>query len=151
MAAQETTIYEQAGGAETFERLVRGFYERVADDALLRPMYPADLEPPRERLTLFLIQYFGGPATYSRERGHPRLRMRHFPFAIDQAARDRWVTHMLASLDALGLAPAVRDEMRRYFQDAASFMINRETSNPPEAGSEDRRPAAERQSLRAET
>lgn len=123
---QESTIYAQAGGTETFERLVRGFYERVATDPVLRPMYPADLEPPRERLTLFLIQYFGGPNTYSQRRGQPRLRMRHFPFAIDQAARDRWVAHMLASLDSLGLAAPVRDEMRRYFQDGATFMINRD-------------------------
>jgi hemoglobin len=123
--AEPATLYEQAGGTETFERLVRGFYERVADDPVLRPMYPADLDPPRERLTLFVIQYFGGPATYSQKRGHPRLRMRHIPFAIDQAARDRWVTHMLASLDSLGLEPSVRDELRRYFQDAATFMINR--------------------------
>lgn len=126
-AEREATIYEQAGGAETFERLVGGFYARVAEDAVLRPMYPADLDPPRERLTLFLIQYFGGPTTYSEQRGHPRLRMRHFPFAIDQAARDRWVVHMLASLDALGLPPPVRDEMRRYFQDGATFMINRDS------------------------
>jgi hemoglobin len=131
---REVTIYTQAGGAETFERLVRGFYERVAADPVLRPMYPTDLDPPRERLTLFLIQYFGGPAAYSQQRGHPRLRMRHFPFAIDQAARDRWVTHMLASLDALGLPAPVRDEMRRYFQDAATFMINRDSATGGGAG-----------------
>ncbi len=133
-AEQETTIYAQAGGAETFEQLVRGFYERVTTDPVLRPMYPADLDPPRERLTLFLIQYFGGPSTYSQRRGHPRLRMRHFPFPIDHAARDRWVTHMLASLDSLGLPPSVRDELRRYFQDAATFLINRDEDAESAAG-----------------
>ncbi|HTE84570.1 MAG TPA: globin [Dehalococcoidia bacterium] len=117
------TIFTQAGGAVTFESLVGRFYELVAGDPLLRPMYPEDLEPPRRHLTLFLIQYFGGPPAYSEQRGHPRLRMRHLPFAIDEAVRDRWVAYMLASLDSLDISEPVRDEMRRYFEDAATFLI----------------------------
>ena len=117
-------VYDQVGGAATFERLVDLFYEGVERDELLRPMYPADLADSRRHLALFLIQYFGGPQTYVQERGHPRLRMRHVPFAITRAARDAWVRHMDAALDALAL-PAEQDAaMRRYFADAATFMIN---------------------------
>ena len=86
---EASNVFEAVGGAPAFELLVERFYQRVAEDELLRPMYPEDLEPPRRHLTLFLIQYFGGPQTYLFERGHPRLRMRHFPFVIDQRARDR--------------------------------------------------------------
>lgn len=119
------TLFELAGGASTFEALVARFYELVAGDSVLRPLYPEDLEPPERHLTLFLIQYFGGPTAYSDERGHPRLRMRHLPFAIDRPARDRWVEHMNAALDSLDLPQAVREEMRRYFEDSATFLINR--------------------------
>jgi hemoglobin len=122
--AEPGTIFEAAGGAATFETLVARFYAAVATDPILRPMYPPDLEPPRRRLTLFLIQYFGGPAAYSEERGHPRLRMRHLPFPIDRAARDRWMVHMSAAVDSLDLPEPVRDQLRRYFEDAATFMIN---------------------------
>ena len=118
------TVYEAVGGEETFVRLVDAFYAGVETDSILRPMYPDDLGPPKRHLALFLMQYFGGPQTYVQERGHPRLRMRHLPFAITRAARDAWVQHMEAALDALAL-PAEQDAaMRRYFADAATFMIN---------------------------
>src|SRR5581483_4217670 len=114
-------LYDEVGGAATFERLVDRFYEGVEQDARLRPMYPADLAASKRHLALFLMQYFGGPQTYVQERGDPRLRMRHLPFAITRAARDAWVQHMEAALDALAL-PAEQDAaMRRYFADAATF------------------------------
>jgi hemoglobin len=120
------TIYEAAGGAETFERIVDRFYEGVERDPALRPLYPADLAASKRHLALFLIQYFGGPPSYSEERGHPRLRMRHFPFAIGQAERDAWVTHMNDALAAEQLPEPVRAMMADYFDRAATFLINRE-------------------------
>ncbi|MGW2990881.1 globin domain-containing protein, partial [Streptomyces sp. NPDC001193] len=103
---QEQTFYEQVGGEETFRRLVRRFYEGVAEDPLLRPMYPeGDLGPAEERFALFLMQYWGGPNTYSENRGHPRLRMRHAPFQVDAAAHDAWLGHMRVAVDELALAP----------------------------------------------
>jgi hemoglobin len=119
------TIYEAVGGMETFRRLVEAFYAGVAEDPILRPMYPPDLEPPKRHLTLFLAQFFGGPQTYNAERGHPRLRARHLPFPIDQQARDAWVRRMAAALDTIDLPPAARAEFLRYFEDAATFLINR--------------------------
>ncbi len=117
-------VYDIIGSAG-FEKLVAGFYRRVATDDVLRPMYPEDdLEPARRRLQLFLEQFFGGPTTYSQERGHPRLRMRHAPFKIDQAARNRWVELMSAALDEVGLDPEVAAVMRDYFENGASFLIN---------------------------
>lgn len=117
-------VYDIIGSAG-FEKLVAGFYRRVATDDVLRPMYPEDdLEPARHRLQLFLEQFFGGPTTYSQERGHPRLRMRHAPFKIDQAARNRWVELMIAALDEVGLDPEVAAVMRDYFENGASFLIN---------------------------
>ena len=105
----ELSFYEAVGGEETFRRLVRRFYEEVAADPVLRPVYPSkDLGPAEEHLRLFLIQYWGGPATYNELRGHPRLRMRHVHFAIGEAERDAWLRHMRAALDELGLAPAAR-------------------------------------------
>jgi hemoglobin len=119
-------VYEAAGGAETFKRLVERFYARVAGDALLRPIYPdEDLSGATERLTLFLIQYWGGPSTYNQLRGHPRLRLRHQPFAIGQAERDAWLGHMTAAVDSLELAPALRKALLDYFETASSAMINR--------------------------
>ena len=119
-------VYEAAGGAETFQRLVERFYARVADDPLLRPIYPEkDLSGPTERLTLFLIQYWGGPSTYNEQRGHPRLRLRHQPFAIGQAERDAWLGHMTAAVDSLELAPSVRKALLDYFETASTAMINR--------------------------
>ncbi len=112
-------------GSAGFEKLVEGFYQRVANDDILRPMYPEDdLQPAQRRLQLFLEQFFGGPTTYSKERGHPRLRLRHAPFQIDQSARNRWVELMMAALDEAGLAPEVTAVMRDYFENGATFLIN---------------------------
>ncbi len=112
-------------GSAGFEKLVEGFYQRVATDDILRPMYPeGDLQPAQRRLQLFLEQFFGGPTTYSKERGHPRLRLRHAPFQIDQSARNRWVELMMAALDEAGLTQEVTAVMRDYFENGATFLIN---------------------------
>lgn len=109
-----------------FEGLVGRFYDEVEADPLLRPIYPEpDLVGARHRLTLFLVQYWGGPMTYDQERGHPRLRMRHAPFAIGPAERDRWLVHMRAALASQTPAPDVADELDRYFEMAAEAMRNR--------------------------
>ena len=119
------SVYELAGGEKTFEMLVERFYARVAEDAVLRAVYPEeDLSGATERLTLFLIQYWGGPPTYSERRGHPRLRLRHQPFAIGQVERDAWLSHMTAAVESLQLAPAVRKALLDYFETASTAMIN---------------------------
>jgi hemoglobin len=119
------SFYVAVGGHETFVRLVDEFYRGVAGDPLLRPMYPEeDLGPAAERLTLFLEQYWGGPTTYSDERGHPRLRMRHAPFTVNPLARDRWLLHMRAAVDSLGLAPLHHAELWDYLERAAHSMLN---------------------------
>jgi hemoglobin len=118
-------VFEAAGGEAAFRLLVERFYAGVADDPLLRPLYPdEDLADATEHLTLFLIQYWGGPSTYNEERGHPRLRMRHQPFAIGQAERDAWLGHMSAAVESLDLVPAVRKAMIDYFEAASTAMIN---------------------------
>ena len=119
------TVYEAAGGAATFERLVAAFYAGVAADPLLRALYPEDLAGAQRRLTLFLIQYFGGPATYSEERGHPQLRMRHMPFSIGRPEREAWLRHMSAAIDTLDVPEAAREQFRAYFDGAATFLMNR--------------------------
>jgi len=120
------SFWQQVGGRPTFEKLVRRFYEGVRDDELLRPMYPEqDLEPAIQRLTGFLEQYWGGPGTYSEERGHPRLRMRHAPFPVGPAARDRWLAHMRAAVDELGLPPLQHTMLWDYLERAAHAMLNR--------------------------
>ena len=122
---QPPTFFDQVGGEPTFRRLVHDFYRGVAGDPVLRPMYPEqDLGPAEERLTLFLMQYWGGPRTYSDERGHPRLRMRHAPFAVDQAAHDAWIRHMQAAVANLDLAPDLRQQLWDYLVYAARSMIN---------------------------
>jgi hemoglobin len=119
------TFYAAVGGEETFRKLVDHFYAGVADDPVLRPLYPEeDLRPAAERLRMFLIQYWGGPTTYSQRRGHPRLRLRHAPFAIDAAARDAWLRHMRASLDSLDLPPAYDQQLWAYLQAAAESLRN---------------------------
>jgi hemoglobin len=119
------SVYELAGGEKTFRLLVQRFYSRVADDEVLRAVYPEeDLSAATERLTLFLIQYWGGPSTYSELRGHPRLRMRHQPFAIGQKERDAWLRNMTAAVDSLDLAPAVHKALLDYFETASTAMIN---------------------------
>jgi hemoglobin len=120
------SLYDRAGGMPFFERLVARFYAGVASDPVLRPIYPdADLGPAQRRLTLFLAQYWGGPRTYDDERGHPRLRIRHAPFPIDQAARDAWLARMREALAAEGPPPDVADELDRYLEMAAEAMRNR--------------------------
>ncbi|MDQ2835876.1 MAG: globin [Actinomycetota bacterium] len=121
-------FFEQVGGEPTFRLLVERFYADVAMDPLLRPLYPeADLGPAADRLTLFLVQYWGGPSTYSETRGHPRLRMRHTPFVIGAAERDAWLRHMRAALDSLGLADELADELWGYLTMAAESMRNSPT------------------------
>ncbi len=119
------TFYEQVGGRATFERLVTRFYEGVAADEVLRPMYPEeDLGPAVERLTGFLEQYWGGPTTYSEQRGHPRLRMRHAPFKVNPDARDRWLTHMRDAVTSLNLPPILESTLWDYLERAAWSMVN---------------------------
>lgn len=120
------TLYELVGGEPTFRKLVGRFYAGVEGDPVLRAVYPEeDLSGATERLTLFLIQYWGGPTTYSDQRGHPRLRMRHQPFAIGRVERDAWMRHMTAAIDSLDFAPGVRKELVDYFESASTAMINR--------------------------
>lgn len=119
------SFYEEVGGHDTFVRLVDAFYRGVAADAVLKPMYPEDdLGPAAERLTLFLEQYWGGPTTYSQRRGHPRLRMRHVPFHVDPDARDRWLAHMRAAVDEIGLSPLHEATLWDYLERAAHAMVN---------------------------
>lgn len=119
------TAYERMGGHDTFVRLVDAFYEGVASDEPLRALYPEeDLGPAADRLRMFLEQYFGGPNTYSEQRGHPRLRMRHAPFAVTPDQRDRWLRHMLAAADGIALAEPENTELRSYLTYAADFMVN---------------------------
>lgn len=119
------SVFELAGGEKTFRLLVERFYSRVAEDAVLRAVYPeADLSGATERLSLFLIQYWGGPRTYTEMRGHPRLRLRHQPFAIGPRERDAWLAHMTAAVGSLDLAPAVRKALLDYFETASMAMIN---------------------------
>lgn len=118
-------FWAHLGGRPTFERLVRRFYEGVADDEVLRPMYPEqDLEGAIQRLTGFLEQYWGGPGTYSEQRGHPRLRMRHLPFKVNPDARDRWLRHMRDAVDSLELSPLDDATLWGYLDRAAHAMVN---------------------------
>jgi hemoglobin len=120
------SLYDRAGGMAFFESLVGRFYAGVATDPVLRPLYPeADLGPAQRRLTLFLVQYWGGPRTYEHERGHPRLRMRHAPFAVGPAARDRWLVLMRVALAELAPPPDIAAELDAYFEVAAEAMRNR--------------------------
>ena len=120
-----SNIYEAAGGEPTFRLLVERFYAGVAEDPILRPLYPEeDLASAEERLRLFLIQYWGGPSDYNELRGHPRLRMRHAPFAIGPRERDAWLARMTAAVESLDLPRGVRDAFLEYFEDASRAMIN---------------------------
>jgi len=116
--------YDIFGGAPFFEALVAAFYSRVATDDILRPMYPSDLDAAERRLRLFLMQYWGGPTTYDDERGHPRLRMRHAPFPIDGAARDRWLSLMYQSLSEQDLPAEQESVIWNYMVGAAFAMQN---------------------------
>ncbi len=123
--APTANVFEAAGGEPAFRELVGRFYARVATDPILRAVYPEeDLSGATERLTLFLIQYWGGPDTYSQQRGHPRLRLRHQPFAIGQRERDAWLGQMTAAVDSLDLTPGVRKALLDYFDAASTAMIN---------------------------
>ena len=124
------TLYFRVGGMSFFEALVDAFYEGVATDEVLLPLYPEqpDLTGARHRLTLFLAQYWGGPTTYMEERGHPRLRMRHFPFHVGPLERDRWLVHMAAAVERVGVERSTPDdvlaELMAYFVPAAEHLRN---------------------------
>ena len=119
------TFFDEVGGAPTFEPLVSRFYAGVRSDPVLVPLYPEDdWDGAERRLRTFLEQYWGGPATYSRERGHPRLRLRHAPFAIGPAQRDAWLRHMRDAVDTLGLSPEQEQTLWGYLEMAAHSMQN---------------------------
>lgn len=121
----QKSFYEQVGGHDTFVKLCRVFYQEVAGDPVLREMYPEeDLGPAEVRLRMFLEQYWGGPTTYSQQRGHPRLRMRHNPYQVTFEARDRWLTHMRTAVDSLELAPLHENTLWDYLERAAHAMVN---------------------------
>jgi hemoglobin len=131
---EPASFYEAVGGEETFRRLVHVFYQGVAADTELRPVYPSkDLGPAEEHLRLFLMQYWGGPRTYDERRGHPRLRMRHAHFSIGEAERDAWLRHMRAALDELGLDKEHDTQLWDYLVMAAHSLVNR----PRESGGPD--------------
>ncbi len=124
----ELNVHDAVGGEAFFVELVDRFYAGVASDLLLRPLYPKDLTDSKRHMVLFLQQYWGGPGTYSEERGHPRLRGRHMPFVIGEPERDAWLRHMLAALDGLvaerGISPDARQGMVDHFTNAADFLVN---------------------------
>jgi hemoglobin len=120
------TLFDRVGGMPFFERLVEVFYEGVATDEVLLPLYPeqSDLTGAKQRLQLFLAQYWGGPSTYMEKRGHPRLRMRHMPFVIGTLERDRWLVHMATAVEASTQDPDIRAELMAYFVPAAEHLRN---------------------------
>jgi hemoglobin len=125
VTSEEVTFFDKVGGSETFHRLVAKFYEGVATDPILRPMYPdTDLTQAQERLLLFLQQYWGGPSTYSELRGHPRLRMRHARFHVGLLERDAWLLHMREAVDSLNLDSALETELWSYLVAAANSLVN---------------------------
>ena len=136
-STQQQSFYDAIGGHDTFVRIVHRFYEGVANDPELRPLYPEeDLGPAEGRLRMFLEQYWGGPTTYSEQRGHPRLGMRHAPFAVTPEARDRWLEHFQVALDEAGLEPQHYERFWEYVVRAAHFLVNtfdEERPQPPQA------------------
>lgn len=131
------TFYEAVGGEETFRALVHRFYSGVREDPVLLPLYPPDeLDEAEERLRMFLVQYWGGPRTYSLERGHPRLRLRHAPFRIGLAERDAWLRHMREAVDSVGLAPEAEQQLWEYLVMAAHSMVNSDHDSPHRQGPE---------------
>lgn len=128
MSFKPQSVYQLLGGEDQLRQIVDRFYDKVEADPILRPMYPTDLVESKRRLFLFLVQFFGGPTGYSEERGHPRLRMRHFPFAIDRQARDHWYEHMCAAIDETTIEEPARTMMREYFERSSAFLINRPDS-----------------------
>ena len=126
-APEPESMYDRMGGHATFERLVAKFYEGVRSDPPLRELYPEeDLGPAEVRLRMFLEQYWGGPTTYSEQRGHPRLRMRHMPYAVTPTQRDRWLHHMLAAVDSIDLDEELDSVLREYLTRAAWSLVNSE-------------------------
>lgn len=125
----DCTVYDAVGGQPFFDELVERFYARVEADELLRPLYPEALDAPRARLSGFLAQYWGGPARYSNERGHPRLRLRHAPFAISVHERDAWTECMSHALNSMDIPETIKRVMTRYFENTATSLINR--THPP--------------------
>lgn len=119
-----STLFDRVGGQAFFDQLVARFYEGVAQDSTLRPMYPDDLSDSKAHLALFLAQYWGGPTTYSDARGHPRLRMRHAPFGIGLAERDAWLGHMTEAVRAANLDAGTETELIEYFEMASRSLIN---------------------------
>ncbi len=124
MNDDQQTVYEMVGGDATFKALVDAFYRRIEADPDLRPMFPDDLEPGKHWQFLFLAQYWGGPARYAEERGHPRLRMRHAPYPVTPDAAQKWLSHMVASIDEVSIAEPARGMMIAYFERGSSFMVN---------------------------
>ena len=123
--SEPANLYEAIGGEPTFRRIVGRFYEEVARDEILRPLYPEeDLGPAEERFRLFLMQYWGGPHTYSEQRGHPRLRMRHAPFVIGPLQRDAWLRGMRVAVDEAGLDEPHRRQLWEYLEMAANSLLN---------------------------
>ena len=117
-------MFERVGGAEFFTALVERFYAGVAMDPVLRPLYPDDLTEPKAHLAMFFVQYWGGPRTYSEQRGHPRLRMRHAPFAIGALERDAWLRHMTEAVRTADLSKEDEAELLAYFDMAAHQLMN---------------------------
>ncbi len=120
------TIHARLGGDDPFWRIARAFYARVDRDPRIRAMFPDNLDEPIRNQAEFLIQYFGGPQAYSQRKGHPRLRMRHAPYAIDLDARNAWMEHMLGALEDAAIPEPERALMREYFEKASLFLINRD-------------------------
>lgn len=125
LSSESITVFELVGGQPFFDALVERFYAHVERDAELRSLYPEDLAPGKRALALFLGQYWGGPPLYSAEKGHPRLRMRHAPFPIDERARNAWLTAMLAAVDEADAPDVARRMLHEYFESASTAMINR--------------------------
>jgi hemoglobin len=125
LETQPDSLYARVGGEPFFYSLVDRFYAGVAGDPVLRPLYPDDLEPPKRRLALFLMQYWGGPQTYSAERGHPRLRMRHVRFPIGLRERAAWLEHMTSAVNASDAMPSDKQALMDYFTSAATSLVNR--------------------------
>ena len=125
VAPVEVSLYEAAGGMPYFEALVDAFYDGVVTDAVLLPLYTHDdIKGARHRLTLFLAQYWGGPTTYTQERGHPKLRMRHMPFHVGPAERDHWLLHMAAAVELVPSSPQIRERLMAYFVPSAEHLRN---------------------------
>lgn len=123
----KTNMYDRLGGMEFFDQLTSGFYARVSNDEVLKPLYPQgseDLEASREHLCLFLAQFFGGPRVYEERRGSPMLRARHLPFRIGRAERDRWLEHMTSAVHEAGISPLDEAQLLTYFEATANHMVN---------------------------